>query len=280
MSSPNMQPSYDPRHLFPVPFVRGFTTCTEDDLPNVGHVSRVLLASIKPTKGKQEMTVTAPLSNGNSTSTAWRAFYPKGSINPSGAIKGGIGFYIGNFPTLQWEETTEILFSYAIYFEPGLGGKLPGPYGGATAEQAFGCSGGRSEGRDSCFSLRLMWREGGLGEIYAYLPLVPSNDEQLSKIPPFSRRNPDYGFSIGRGAWARLNRIGAHDGEIQVFVDGVSVIHATGVVLRERAETVFRGAHVQTSFWRIKLVSFRSAPYASPKDQSAYFGDVSGAVVA
>jgi len=132
-----------------------------------------------------------------------------------------------------------------------------------------------------------MWREGGLGEIYAYLPLVPSNDEQLSKIPPFSRRNPDYGFSIGRGAWsfrpgkwtaiairARLNRIGAHDGEIQVFVDGVSVIHATGVVLRERAETVFRGAHVQTFF------GGSSAPYASPKNQSAYFGDVSGAVVA
>ena len=37
-------------------------------------------------------------------------------------------------------------------------------------------------------------------------------------------------------------------GEIQIFVNGASVTHATGIVLRERTDTVFRGAHVQTFF--------------------------------
>ena len=44
-------------------------------------------------------------------------------------------------------------------FEWVLAGKLPGLYGGHTA-----CSGG-DEALD-CFSTRLMWREGGMGELY------------------------------------------------------------------------------------------------------------------
>lgn len=39
------------------------------------------------------------------------------------------------------------------------------------------------------------------GEIYAYLPLVKENTDVLCKVPPKSEQNPDYGFSIGRGAW-------------------------------------------------------------------------------
>ena len=119
MSSPDLQPVYDPTHLFPVPFVKGFTTCTEGDLPNAA-LSHIPLSSIKPTKGKKEKTVVAPHSEGTSNTAAWQAFYPKGSINPSGAIKGGFGFYLGSLPAVQWEEAKEIVFSYAVYFEPGF----------------------------------------------------------------------------------------------------------------------------------------------------------------
>lgn len=43
-------------------------------------------------------------------------------------------------------------------------------------------------------------REGGAGELYAYVPLNDANTRALEAVPG-SRRNPDYGFSVGRGAW-------------------------------------------------------------------------------
>ena len=45
------------------------------------------------------------------------------------------------------------------------------------------------------------FRAGGKGELYAYLPLVPSNTSRLLAAPPESHQNSDYGISVGRGAW-------------------------------------------------------------------------------
>ncbi|KAF8342633.1 uncharacterized protein EI90DRAFT_3011150 [Cantharellus anzutake] len=182
---------------------------------------------------------------------------PNGSINPSGEIKGGFGFYVGEpeGATFSWEDAKEVLVSYAVYFEPGfkfqLGGKLPGPYGGSTPEQAFKCTGGRKERRDECFSLRLMWRQNGTAEVYGYLPSDNQTTQILSKVPPLSVLNPKYGFSIGRGSWAfvpgqwttvairvRLNAIESRDGthietkyegEIEVFANGASALKAVGL---------------------------------------------------
>jgi hypothetical protein len=44
-------------------------------------------------------------------------------------------------------------------------------------------------------------RPAGDGEIYAYMPLDDANDKNLLRVPPLSKRNPDYGFSVGRGAF-------------------------------------------------------------------------------
>ena len=51
----------------------------------------------------------------------------------------------------------------------------------------------------------MMWRvigqrENGIGELYAYLPLNDANTAALLAVP-HSHRNPDYGFSVGRGLW-------------------------------------------------------------------------------
>lgn len=96
---------------------------------------------------------------------------------------------------------------------------------GGVGPAAFHCSGGRKEGRDQCFNLRLMWRftylvtyfmnnaadnvftlypsprRQGLGELYTYLPFDDVNTSQLLKVPPKSYENPNYGFSVGRGAF-------------------------------------------------------------------------------
>ena len=44
-------------------------------------------------------------------------------------------------------------------------------------------------------------RQGGSGEIYAYMPEFDKNTEQLLAVPPKSHGNHQYGFSVGRGAF-------------------------------------------------------------------------------
>ena len=65
-----------------------------------------------------------------------------------------------------------------------------------------------------------------MGELYAYLPQSGKNTEHLMLVPPRSVQHPDYGFSVGRGAfkfvtgrWMRItervkvNSLGREDGE-------------------------------------------------------------------
>ncbi|THH19197.1 hypothetical protein EW146_g1929 [Bondarzewia mesenterica] len=222
---------------------------------------------------------------------AWEAIYPKGSINPAGEIKGGFGFYLSGPRTFaeQLRDAEEAIMGYEVMFEEGWewmkGGKLPGIFGG-VGNSAYGCSGGRKNERCKCFDLRLMWRAEGIGELYAYLPLTSSNAAQLLSVPPSSHQNPDFGISVGRGAWkfesgrwhkvamrVRLNDVGAENGEVEVYIDGTSVIRAVGLLLRDDPASRIQGMHFQTFFGGNK------PDWASPKDQRAWFASITGAVV-
>ncbi|KAI0320561.1 hypothetical protein OF83DRAFT_567460 [Amylostereum chailletii] len=223
---------------------------------------------------------------------AWEAKYPSGSINPSGRIKGGFGFYLagaeGFKHALQRTGTREVFMGYEVLFEPGFqwvkGGKLPGIFGG-TGDLAYRCTGGRQDERCKCFNLRLMWRANGLGELYAYIPLTDTNAARLLAVPN-SHQNSDYGISVGRGAWkfeagkwvavgmrVKLNAIGVEDGEVEVYVDGKSVIHATGLSLRDDPTSHVKGMHFQTFF------GGHTPDWASPCDQRAWFASVTGGIV-
>ncbi|ETW74606.1 polysaccharide lyase family 14 protein [Heterobasidion irregulare TC 32-1] len=224
---------------------------------------------------------------------AWEAIYIKGSINPAGAVKGGFGFYLGGPEDFQarlmHEGAEEVLMAYEVMFEKdwewAKGGKLPGIYGG-IGDAAYGCSGGRKDARCKCFDLRLMWRANGAGELYAYLPLTPTNAERLLRVPPTSHENTDYGFSVGRGAWrfqsgrwhcvairVKMNHVGRENGEVEVYIDGTSVLRATSLVLREDPASRIRGMHFQTFFGGNK------PDWASPKHQRAWFASITGAIV-
>ncbi|TFY63945.1 hypothetical protein EVG20_g6115 [Dentipellis fragilis] len=243
---------------------------------------------------------------------AWEAVYPAGSINPSAPIKGGFGFYMSG-PQAFKEQVNdkgaqEAVVGYEVMFQEGWewvkGGKLPGIFGG-IGDFAYKCTGGRSNERCKCFNLRLMWRANGVGELYAYLPMNDTNTARLLAVPPFSHQNPDFGFTVGRGAWtfptgkwtkiairARMNDVGSANGEVELWVDGKSVISVDGLVLREDAESHIKGMHFQTFFGGDSLWSStwwmhsdfpvspgHSSDWASPKDQRAWFASVSGAVV-
>lgn len=135
--------------------------------------------------------------------------------------------------------------------------------GGDTDSGAVGCSGGRKA--NDCWSVRVMWRTGGKGEIYAYVPPYTNAgfeaNEVLCSVKPESDCNPDYGNSVGRGAFkftagqryyiatrVRLNTAGQANGEIELWANGESVINVKGLIIRDKAQGKIRGIQMQTFF--------------------------------
>ncbi|KAJ3528443.1 hypothetical protein NM688_g7999 [Phlebia brevispora] len=261
-----------PSYLFPVPpslIVSGFTTSTAIKIQNVAHVelSDSMLGVHKVSSQTTHRVVTTPDSK-----KAWEAYFPEGSINPGNkqAPAGGFGFYLRGPKAFQdilkREAPEEVIMGYEVMFEDGWqwrkGGKLPGIYGGVD-EFAYGCTGGRQTDRCKCFNLRLMWRENGAAELYTYLPQNEANTRAMLAVPPRSIQHADYGFSVGRGAWSfvpgkwttvaervKMNTIGRADGEVEVYIDGRSVLHARGLILRdpEGPNSCVQGLHFQTFF--------------------------------
>ena len=121
--------------------------------------------------------------------------------------EGGFGFYVRGtssfYSAISSGQANSVILSYSVFFQSGFqwnkGGKLPGAFGG-TGSNAFGCSGGRQDGRDSCFGARLMWRADGVGELYTYLPLTDANKAAQMAVSGTVANN-DYGYSVGRGAF-------------------------------------------------------------------------------
>ncbi|MBS7791779.1 hypothetical protein KTR66_17395 [Roseococcus sp. SDR] len=189
-----------------------------------------------------------------------RIRYPAGSINPGNAAApvGGAGFHWT--PGAAAEARC---LSYRVRFSEGfdfaLGGKLPGLAGGDAPR---GCSAAElSRG----FSARLMWRARGEGELYLYAP----------------DRAARCGDSIGRGSfrvvpmrWVEiqqeviLNRPGAADGVIRLWVNGQRVLERRDLALRESATVRVNGLLFATFF------GGSDARWASPRDQWADFAAV------
>lgn len=277
--------------LFPpaLTLLSGFTTSPYVSLPQIttAQLADKSLGVIKVESGTNHSIAPGP----NRNESAWEAVYPAGSYNPNGAIRGGFGFYLQGpeFFAQGLATANEVLTSYSVMFESDWdwveGGKLPGQFGGVDSS-AYQCSGGRQTDRIDCFDLRLMWRANGLGEVYGYLPLTEDNASVLKNVPPKTIENPDYGFSIGRGAWTfqagawntvaeliKLNTPGQNDGVLQLWVNGTMVIDVKGLEFRNSSESVFQGMHFQTFF------GGSTAAYASPIDQRAWFTDISGAIL-
>jgi hypothetical protein len=82
-------------------------------------------------------------------------------------------------------------------------------------------------------------------------------------------------------------------GELELFVDGQSIILAKGLILRKTVGSSVRGLHWQTFFggkFTLKPMGHNTTSFhtdlghteewASPTDQYAWFADISGAIVA
>lgn len=149
-----------------------------------------------------------------------------------------------------------------LHFTPWVQIAQSSPDGGDDASTAVSCSGGRHD--TTCWSARLMWRAGGAGELYLYLP--PYDDSRFSVNKklcslPNSVCDATYGISVNRGSYTftpggwttvaervKLNDAGQANGEIELFVNGKSVIKVSGIIIRDADKGRVQGMQVQSFF--------------------------------
>ncbi|KAI0373148.1 hypothetical protein BV20DRAFT_938489 [Pilatotrama ljubarskyi] len=267
--------------LFPVsPQIKYWTT--DPDLPSPSPLSD---ATFRP--HNQITALTHSYVNAPDGKKSMKAHFPAGSYTFSHTPQGGISFYAPGPSSVDLTTAKEVTFGYSVFFPSGTqfvkGGKLPGLYGGDSDDEAVSCSGGRRD--NGCFSARLMWRTNGAGELYTYLPPDYDANQAVCDIPPFSTCNDVYGASVGRGAFTwktggrttmsqrvRLNDPGKENGELELFVNGKSVVNVGGLVLRDSSSGRIRGIQMQTFF------GGSDSSWASPVDQDIYFSDFSVAI--
>ncbi|KAI9497833.1 hypothetical protein BDB00DRAFT_802086 [Zychaea mexicana] len=173
--------------------------------------------------------------------TVLSVLYAAGSYSPSGTKSndGSMGGVELNAVPIDGNFDSALLtyeLAFAENFDWVLGGKLPGLFGGSPDES---CSGGNQATGSNCFSMRLMWREAGAGEAYAYIPdnsICGSGSVQC---------NDEYGISFSRGViqlktnqWTKLemyvkiNNATESNGILQVWQDGSLVINQQSLKYR------------------------------------------------
>ena len=190
-----------------------------------------------------------------------RVDYPKGSASPTvaraGAPAGGAQF-LGTQPGTPVDHLfLRYRLRFAERFDFVKGGKLPGLYGGRMI------SGGHIPNGTDGFSTRFMWRTGGAGEVYAYLP-----------------SSVTWGTSLGRGSFrfqpgrwtcleqeVGLNTPGRADGFVRVWLDGRPVFAQQGLVFRTVAALRIDGVFFSTFF------GGGDASWGSTADAHADFAD-------
>ncbi|ORZ25504.1 hypothetical protein BCR42DRAFT_315217 [Absidia repens] len=215
-----------------------------------------------------------------SSSTVMRIKYGEGSYSPSGSTDagrtGGLDFYSRPFGNQSYARA---LLQYDMAFDASFdwmrGGKLPGLYGGTPNN---GCSGGRQADGQNCFSVRLMWRENGLGEAYLYIP----TDDAFCKETPGVICNKEYGTSMFRGRikypkeqWTRIEIFTQindpsweRNGVLQIWQDDEPVMEMTGLQYRTTNAVAISSLMFSTFF------GGGSSDYATPHDTYAYFKNI------
>lgn len=108
-----------------------------------------------------------------------QVLYPAHSVNPAQDPVGGANFYTS---PIDLSSATNITLQYNVFFPAGFGWVRGGNLPGFT---------------------RLMWRAGGIGELYLCAPKPRQPASLCSSLG--STCNTDYGFSIGRGSFAWMS---------------------------------------------------------------------------
>ena len=215
-------------------------------------------ASTRDWGTEENLLLLNPLDSGLAE-PALRVLYPKNSSSPSdadeeGVPRGGLGFYTAE---KAFAGSDRACLRYRVRFEEGFdfvkGGKLPGLYGGEAP------SGGEEATGENGFSLRLMWREQGQGELYPYLVDLE-------------------GESIGRGTWhfpsgrwieveqeVILNAPDKNNGVARIWIDSWPVLERRDLTYRTTDKVGIDGLMFSTFF------GGTGEEWRTPHDQHADF---------
>ncbi|GAA6014702.1 hypothetical protein JCM10207_006908 [Rhodosporidiobolus poonsookiae] len=184
--------------------------------------------------GSDELTFAQDELDVGNTEPVLRVDYPAGEYGGSN----GIGtMQLG----VHGANKQRAMVHYEVGFSEGfdfvLGGKLPGAYGGDISTT---CSGGRNS--EACFSARLMWHEGGLGEVYCYVPMY---DGQCDMDGMYCHDDGSP-VSVERGTF--VYESGAYNTVTEIAIinstpdtaNGVLAIYAGTTLAFERKDMIFR----------------------------------------
>jgi hypothetical protein len=172
-----------------------------------------------------------------------RVRYPAGSASPTvarqyGRPEGGAQLYLN----LRSGPAEALNLRYYVRFPAEFdfvkGGKLPGLYGGSVT------SGRHIPDGEDGLSTRYMWRRGGTGEVYAYLPTSVQHGTSLG--------SGDWRWPVGRWACVeqavRLNTPGRSDGSVTVFLNGSQVLRSEDLEFRTTSRLGIEGVFFSTFF--------------------------------
>ena len=198
--------------------------------------------------------------------TSFEVRYPAGSTAPAVRSRplGGAGFFsVAGLGSGTNAACLRYLVRFPKNFQFVLGGKLPGLYGGDSPP-----SGGARPKHDDGFTVRLMWRKDGQGELYLYSP----------NMKPTSRNG---GMQIGTGNWrfkrgkwttieieTILNAPGQTDGKTHVWINGHLVLAVKDIQFRDTTEIDIGGFMFSTFF------GGKSGRFAPSTSQRLYFADM------
>jgi len=173
-----------------------------------------------------------------------RVNYPRESSSVLASSQGD-GVSAGGAQLYLTSDTGPVDAAYLRYyiriptgFQWVKGGKLPGLYGGTVT------SGRKIPNGENGLSTRYMWRAGGAGEVYAYLPT-----------------SKEHGTSLGRGDWhwptgrwacveqqVTLNDPGTANGKVNVWLDGHQVLAKHSLTFRDADSLNISGLFFSTFF--------------------------------
>ncbi|KAI8096851.1 uncharacterized protein BX664DRAFT_257187 [Halteromyces radiatus] len=267
------------------PYLQNQEQLPEGNHANEDFVHQQWRTSESDIYGSSDISFVAdPYPQSNTTSekldTVMRVLYGQGSYSPKGNtqdnVQGGTVFFSRPFGNQSYAQA---MVRYDMAVDPNfdwmLGGKWPGIYGGIPSR---GCSGGHQANGDTCFSVRLMWRENGLGEVYMYVP----TSETLCKQTEEVICNKQYGISVSRGRityprgkWTKFEIFtkvndppSESNGVLQVWQDDQIVVELTN--LRYRTNNAFAISSLMFS----TFFGGSSTQYATPHDTFAYFKNI------
>ncbi|GAA5847176.1 hypothetical protein JCM9279_006122 [Rhodotorula babjevae] len=162
------------------------------------------------------------------------------------------------------ERAQTALVKYEVAFDSAFnfvkGGKLPG-LSGTSSSSGHGrtlCVGGRH--RDSCLSARLMWRQQGQGEVYAYVPTYAGFCEDGQQRGDVAC-DKAYGTSLSRGRFrfekgrwhtitqlVSLNDPPLANGLLYLYLDDRLVLSHTDILWRTEVNVTLDSVLFSTFF--------------------------------